>query len=174
VIRGAITTEHRYLLPLGREGVWDLISDVGAYQRWWTWLRIFDAVGLEAGEEWRCEVQPPLPYPVRFRVLIDEVRAPWLVRARVEGDVLGTATLTLEEGTGGVDGADGCTALLASSLAPGNATLRLVSRLAAPVARFGHDWVLNSGARQFIAKATPTAGGGGDGGTDDAGDAKTD
>jgi len=32
-----------------------------------------------------------------------------------------------------------------------------VSRLAKPVARFGHDWVLDSGARQFIARAiTPT------------------
>ncbi len=147
-LRGAITTEHRYLLPLGRQGVWDLISDVGAYRRWWTWLRIFDAGGLAAGEEWRCEVQPPLPYPVRFRVLIDEVRAPWFVQARVEGDVVGSATLTLE------DGAGECTALLASTLAPGNPTLRLVSRLAAPVARFGHDWVLDSGARQFIARAT--------------------
>jgi hypothetical protein len=42
-------------------------------------------------------------------------------------------------------------------LAPGNLTLRLMSRVAAPIARFGHDWVLDSGARQFIARAvTPT------------------
>ena len=37
--------------------------------------------------------------------------------------------------------------------APGNTALRLVSRFAAPIARFGHDWVLDSGARQFIARA---------------------
>jgi hypothetical protein len=148
---GAITTDRRYELPVGREVIWELINDVSAYQRWWSWLRIFDAAGLAAGEEWRCEVQPPLPYPVRFRVIIDHLEAPGLVRAHVEGDVLGTATLTLEESP------DGCTACLASSLAPGNATLRLVSRLAAPVARFGHDWVLDSGARQFVARAvTPT------------------
>ena len=35
----------------------------------------------------------------------------------------------------------------------GNTALRLVSRFAGPVARFGHDWVLDSGARQFIARA---------------------
>jgi hypothetical protein len=150
---GAITTEHRYELPVGRPAIWALIADVDAYQEWWPWLRIFEAGGLTAGEEWRCEVQPPLPYAVRFRVLIDHVEAPLEVRARVEGDVVGTATLTLEEHP------DGCVAHLVSALAPGNRTLRTVSRLAAPVARFGHDWVLDSGARQFVARAvTPTLG----------------
>jgi uncharacterized protein YndB with AHSA1/START domain len=149
---GTITTEHRYEIPVPRTAVWALISDVSAYQTWWSWLRIFDAAGLEKGEEWRCEVQPPLPYPVRFRVVIEETKKDALVRARVEGDVIGVATLQLE------DHEVGCVATLASSLAPGNTTLRLVSRLASPVARFGHDWVLDSGARQFITKAvSPTA-----------------
>jgi hypothetical protein len=146
-LAGSITTERRYELPVGRDAIWELISDVGAFQTWWSWLRIFDADDLAAGDTWRCEVQPPLPYPVRFRVIIDEVEEPALVRARVEGDVVGTAILTL------VETDTGCTATLWSSLAPGNTTLRLVSRLAAPVARFGHDWVLDSGARQFVARA---------------------
>jgi hypothetical protein len=151
---GAIATEHCYELPIGREAVWALISDVSAYRTWWSWLRIFDAAGLVAGDEWRCMVQPPLPYPVRFGVCIDSVEAPVSVRARIQGDVVGTAVLTFEETE------SGCTARLSSSLAPGNATLRLVSRLAAPVARFGHDWVLDSGARQFVARAVkPTPGG---------------
>jgi uncharacterized protein YndB with AHSA1/START domain len=144
---GAITTERTYTFPIDREAVWELISEVEAYQSWWTWLRIFDASGLVPGEEWRCEVQPPLPYPVRFKVIIDHTEPPQMVRARVTGDVIGSAVLALEEHE------DGCLARLSSSLAPGNATLRLVSRLAAPVARFGHDWVLDSGARQFIARA---------------------
>jgi len=148
---GSITTEHCYELPVGREAIWALISDVDAYQGWWTWLRKFDAGGLETGEEWHCEVQPPLPYAVRFRVQIEHVEAPVEVRARIEGDVIGTAILTLEEHP------DGCVARLSSSLAPGNATLRLVSRLASPIARFGHDWVLDSGARQFVTRGvTPT------------------
>lgn len=148
---GAITTEHRYELPVDRQAVWDLITGVDDYRRWWTWLRVFDATGLVAGASWRCEVQPPLPYPVRFRVDIECTEPPAEVRARVSGDVVGWATLRLEEQ------GDGCVACLSSSLAPGNSTLRLVSRLAKPVARFGHDWVLDSGARQFIARAiTPT------------------
>jgi uncharacterized protein YndB with AHSA1/START domain len=150
---GTITTVHRYELPLGRPQVWALISDVRAYRSWWTWLRIFEAAALAEGEEWRCEVQPPVPYPVRFQVAIDHVRAPALVRARVLGDVQGEATLTLE------DVGDGTVATLHSALAPGNRALRLVSRFAAPLARFGHDWVLDSGARQFVARAVPAVGG---------------
>jgi hypothetical protein len=144
---GCLTTEHRYQLPVGRPAIWALISDVDAYQDWWPWLRVFEAGGLTAGDKWSCEVQPPLPYAVRFQVLIDHVEAPLEVRARIEGDVVGTARLTLEEHE------DGCVARLESSLAPGNKTLRMVSRLAAPVARFGHDWVLDSGAGQFVARA---------------------
>lgn len=144
---GSITTVHRYDLPLPREEVWGLISEVSHYRRWWPWLRSFDAAALAAGEEWRCAVQPPVPYVVRFRVVIEHVEAPVLVRATVKGDVVGTATLTLD------DGEDRCTATLRSSLAPGNSALRLISRFAAPIARFGHDWVLDSGARQFIDRA---------------------
>jgi uncharacterized protein YndB with AHSA1/START domain len=144
---GTITSLHRYELPLPPETVWGLISEVGDYPRWWSWLRACDADALAAGEEWRCEVQPPLPYPLRFRVLIDEVKSARLVQARVEGDVVGDATLELQESD------EGCMASLRSSLAPGNSALRLMSRFAAPLARYGHDWVLDSGARQFIARA---------------------
>ncbi len=145
---GAITTVHRYDLALPREDVWRLISEVSHFRDWWPWLRVFDGVALAKGDEWRCEVQPPVPYPVRFRVVIEHIEAPGLVCASVSGDVVGVATLTLDE-----DAAAGCTATLQSSLAPGNAALQLVSRFAAPLARFGHDWVLDSGARQFSARA---------------------
>jgi hypothetical protein len=57
----------------------------------------------------------------------------------------------------GSPGAVGCVATLHSSLAPGNAALAIVSRVAAPIARFGHDWVLDSAARQFIARAVEPA-----------------
>ena len=147
VFPGSITTVHRYELPLPREDVWSLISDVSRYRSWWPWLRMFDATALAKGETWRCQVQPPVPYLVRFSVMIEQVEAAELVRATVGGDVVGHATLTLDE-------ADmGCTATLHSSLAPGNTALRAVSRFAGPIARFGHDWVLDSGARQFITRA---------------------
>jgi uncharacterized protein YndB with AHSA1/START domain len=152
-IAGTIATVHRYDLPASRQEVWNLISDVSRYREWWPWLRVFDAAALAPGEEWRCEVQPPAPYLVRFRVVIREVDAAVSVRADVLGDVVGRATLHL------ADDGTGCTATLDSALAPGNAALRLVSRFGGPIARFGHDWVLNSGARQFISRAAqPGAG----------------
>ncbi len=146
-IPGSITTVHRYELPLPRDDVWALISDVSQYRSWWPWLRVFDAAELAKGEEWRCQVQPPVPYLVRFGVVIEDVDEAEHVQAEIVGDVVGRATLSLQ------DAAAGCTATLQSSLAPGNAALRVVSRFAGPVARFGHDWVLDSGARQFIARA---------------------
>jgi uncharacterized protein YndB with AHSA1/START domain len=148
-IRGTISSARGYDLPLSCEDVWEQISTVGNYRNWWPWLRGFDAGALASGEEWRCEVQPPLPYIVRFQVEIEKVVEPALVHALISGDVIGDATLALEESEGG------CRATLQSALAPGNAALRLASRFAAPVARYGHDWVLDSGARQFIAQVAP-------------------
>ncbi|HXY28423.1 MAG TPA: SRPBCC family protein [Acidimicrobiales bacterium] len=159
-VAGAMTTIHRYALPLGCDEVWALISDVRNYRRWWSWLRVFEATSLEAGDEWHCEVQPPVPYPVRFDVALELVRAPSFVQARVGGDVEGRATLTLEAAG---DTAPGSVATLRSSLAPGNPALRLVARVAFPVARFGHDWVMDAGARQFIARVTRTTSGDGAG-----------
>jgi hypothetical protein len=163
---------------LTREAVWSLICRVDDYRTWWPWLREFSGQGMRVGEEWRCMVQPPVPYLVRFRVVIEHVEEPTLVRAQVLGDVVGDATLTLEApgepsrqaGTsldeGGSAARNGdrgthrdvrCVASLHSTLAPGNTALAVVSRFAAPVARFGHDWVLDSAARQFIAKAVEPA-----------------
>ena len=91
-------------------------------------------------------MQPPLPYIVRFQVAIEKVEAPALVQAWCWAMWWATPRLELEEAE------SGCRATLHSALAPGNSALRLVSRFAAPLARFGHDWVLDSGARQFIAQ----------------------
>src|ERR1700761_6293017 len=72
-VRGTITTVHRSELPLPRGEVWNLITQVSQYRTWWPWRRAFDGVALAAGDEWRCEVQPPVPYLVRFGMLIEHV-----------------------------------------------------------------------------------------------------
>ncbi len=129
---------------MDRTAAWRLISDVRHYQQWWSWLRSFEAAGLEPGAVWHCRVQPPVPYAVRFRVHLDEVRAPALVQARVEGDVRGAAVLTLDEER------HRCALTLRSELTPDCATLKLVTRFAAPVAHYGHDWIIDSGFRRFV------------------------
>jgi uncharacterized protein YndB with AHSA1/START domain len=138
-----ITSDRRYRFDLEPEELWSAISRVDGYRRWWPWLRRFDAAGLVAGDSWACTVQPPLPYSLRFTVHLDEVVAPERVDARVSGDIVGTARLEIQAGD------DGTEARLTSALAPRNGFLRMVAATARPVVRFGHDWVLDTGARQF-------------------------
>jgi uncharacterized protein YndB with AHSA1/START domain len=151
-VPGSITSAHRFDIPIGRAEMWDIISDVDAYRSWWPWLRRFQATGLTQGGHWHCEVQPPLPYVVRFQVHLVEVEAPVRIEAEVTGDVVGSAHFTL------LDQGESCVAELQSTLAPSSPHLRFVARLASPIARFGHDWVLESGARQFVQRAIRSAG----------------
>ena len=123
------------------------MSDIPSYRTWWPWLARLDAEAFEEGARWHCAVQPPLPYVLRFAIHLDVVDAPHRAEATILGDITGTARLTVEP-----DG-DGSEVRLESQLAPANAFLRGVARVAAPVVRFGHDWVLDTGAGQFRRRA---------------------
>lgn len=140
-------TDRSYHLPLSPAELWESVSRVENYQSWWPWLRHFDGDRLASEEVWICHVQPPLPYWVRFEITLEEVRAPNIVRASITGDVQGDARLEIS------DHLVGSEARLISSLEPRNHLLRAVARVAAPLVRFGHDWVLDTGARQFLDRA---------------------
>lgn len=140
-------SDRRYELPVSPTDLWSALERVDDYRSWWPWLRRFDAGALEAGHTWLAHVQPPIPYWVRFAVRIDDADAPRSINATVSGDVVGEARLEIS------DHPAGCEARLVSSLAPGNGVLKVVARMASPVVRFGHDWVLDTGARQFIRRA---------------------
>ena len=140
-------TDRSYQLAVSPDAVWAALARVEDYQQWWPWLRGFDDAHLAEEAVWRCLVQPPLPYRVRFAIRLDEVRAPTTIRASLTGDVVGNARLEITET------AHGCQARLVARLEPGNGLLKAVARVATPVIRFGHDWVLDSGARQFLERA---------------------
>ena len=97
----------------------------------------------KSGVCWRCQVRPPLPYSLDFNVTLLDVVPQEFVRARIDGDIDGWAELSA------ADREVGCDLRLRSALSPRNRVLRLVALGARPVARFGHDWVLDSGIRQF-------------------------
>ncbi|HEX9682453.1 MAG TPA: hypothetical protein VGA13_05190 [Acidimicrobiales bacterium] len=139
-----LTSRHRYQLPLGSDALWDTLNDLDRYQGWWPWLQSFDARSLSPGEVWHCKVRPPLPYVVRFTLTLGTVVPRRRITATVAGDIVGSADLEI------IDTADGCDVELASSLAPGRQWFRLLATAAGPLARRGHDWVLNTGAAQFI------------------------
>jgi hypothetical protein len=125
------------------------MTELGAYRRWWPWLSRFEGEAFAAGEAWRCAVRPPLPYVLRFTIRLDEIDPCRSAAATVDGDIVGTASLTLQP----LDDGAATEVRLVSQLAPANPVLRQVARLAAPVVRMGHDWVLDTGAAQFRRQA---------------------
>jgi len=144
-----IRSDQRHDLPVSPDELWQAMEQVEDYPTWWPWLRHFDAGGLRAGTTWSAVVQPPLPYRLRFDLHLVEVQVPRLVTADVTGDIVGTAHLEITR----ID--TGSELHLVSELAPASSVLRAVAQVAAPVARFGHEWVLDTGLRQFRERALP-------------------
>ncbi len=138
-----IASDRRYEFDLTPAELWAEATQVESYRTWWPWLRRLDGASFEPGARWHCSVQPPLPYRVRFSVQIDEVQPHSLLRASVGGDIRGHARLEVSATP------TGCQARLVSELAPRQGVLQAMALLARPLARFGHDWVLDHGARQF-------------------------
>ncbi|UDY35174.1 SRPBCC family protein [Dermatobacter hominis] len=130
------------------EHLWSRVTATDEYARWWPWLADFDpGGGFRTGASWTCTVAPPLPYRIRFRLAIDEVQPARLVRARVTGDIRGEALLTIDAGEGD------SVARLRSRLSPANPLLQGFGVTARPLISWGHDWVLDSGQRQFVERA---------------------
>jgi hypothetical protein len=142
-----LRSDQRHRFDAAPDELWAAIASVDRYREWWPWLRRFDADGLSTGDVWAATVQPPLPYRVSFDLHLIEVDAPRVVAADVTGDVEGSARLEVFA----VDA--GSELHFTSELTPTNSVLRAVTRLASPVARYGHEWVLNTGLAQFRARA---------------------
>lgn len=144
----AFNSDRAWDFDIGPDQLWERIAAVNRYESWWPWLRRLEAPGgLSQGSEWACEVSPPLPYTVRFRLQLDKVDPGSDVHALVRGDIGGEALLTVE-GNG-----HGSTARLQSQLYPTNLLLRRAGQVARPLIEWGHDWVLDEGCRQFVRRA---------------------
>lgn len=146
-----VRSDRRYQFGLPPADLWPVLASIDRYRLWWPWLRAFDGEAFEPGACWHCVVKPPLPYQLRFRITLDEVLPGALATARVDGDIEGGARLELEP-----DG-EGSEVRLVSWLAPSNDVLRAVAAVARPVVQLGHDWVLDTGFRQFRTRALPGA-----------------
>lgn len=138
-------SDRSWVLGAPAERVWEALTSTDRYQRWWPWLLRFDApAGLTVGATWRCAVKPPLPYTVRFVLALDEVWAPEHIAATVSGDIAGEAHIDLTPDTDTT-----CTLRLRSTLRPVGRPLVVAGAIAGPLTRWGHDWVLTTGVRQF-------------------------
>ena len=145
-----VRSDRRWRFDVDPPTLWAAMSDVDSYRSWWPWLVVFDAAGFDVGERWSCTVRPPLPYVLRFTLDLVEVDPPRCAVAHVGGDIRGSARLSV---TATEDG--GSEVRLESSLTPSNPFLKGVARVARPIVRFGHDWVLDTGAGQFRRRAVP-------------------
>lgn len=138
-----IASDRSYGFTADAAELWAAIAAVERFPQWWPWLRRFEAQALERGDVWQCTVQPPLPYSLSFSVSLDDVAEGERVSATISGEIEGTATLTIEPAD------QGCRARLTSTLAPSSRFLQAIALVARPVVSLGHDWVLDTGARQF-------------------------
>ena len=142
-----LTTHKRLHFAQPRAEIWAALADVDSYPEWWPWLKSFEADSLATGEVWRCRVSPPLPYTVTFDIAFDEVIDRERVATRVSGDIVGTADVALSDTEFGSD------VVVRSDLAPRSPFLRLLAATMPPVVRYGHDWILSTGAAQFERRA---------------------
>lgn len=127
--------------------VWAALERTDDYRTWWPWLREFDGEALTVGACWNCTVRPPLPYSLAFTIELDEVHPGERIEATLAGDLRGTATIEL------APSGSGTTLTLRSELAPTSGVLSAVASVAGPLMRWGHDWVLTTGVRQFRRQA---------------------
>jgi uncharacterized protein YndB with AHSA1/START domain len=141
--------DRSWTFEVAPEALWAALTDVEQYPVWWPWLRRFEAGGdaLTEGTVARCTVKAPLPYALDFTVAIVDVEPLRRVEALVDGDLRGPARLLV-----GPD-REGARATLQWEVELRDRVLRTASRLARPLMEWGHDWVVDSGVRQFRAKA---------------------
>jgi hypothetical protein len=119
------------------------LTQVDLYRTWWPWLRSFDGHAFAAGEQWHCVVKAQLPYTLEFVIALEHVNDAESARAVLTGDIDGWAELTLS------DDGTGSELRLRSDLTARSGLARFVGPVAPPLARAGHDWVLDNGIRQF-------------------------
>lgn len=142
-----IRSDQRHDFDVPPADLWAAMERVDEYRTWWPWLRHFEASELADGAVWEALVRPPLPYRLRFDLHLRSVDGPHHVSAEITGDIVGTARIEI------TPTATGSSLHVVSDLAPANGVLRSVMRVAPRVARFGHDWVLTTGLRQFTTRA---------------------
>ena len=127
--------------------LWGALSRTDDFPRWWSWLRVFESTGLEAGTVSRCVVRAPLPYSLRFTVDVQEVDEHRLVDAVVDGDIAGPARLEVAAAGSGSE------ARLVWTLELRDPLLRSAALVARPLMEWGHEWVVSAGVAQFRRRA---------------------
>ncbi len=155
-----LESDRRYCFSADPDQVWEALRCVDDYRSWWPWLDEFDTTqaattgtqkpgtgatgALAPGTVLRCSVRSPIQIVLRFTITLEVVTDPSHIAATVTGDLVGPASLTILPRTAG-----GSEIRLTSALAPRSTVLGMLMGVAPPLAKWAHDHLLDTAARQF-------------------------
>jgi carbon monoxide dehydrogenase subunit G len=144
--------DRTFSFAVGRDFLWDALTDTARFPEWWPWLRSFEldgqaATDLVPGTVATCAVKAPLPYTLEFRVRVEGVDPGRSIDTHVTGDLRGPARLEVA-GVG-----EASTARLTWAVELEAPLLSVASLIARPVLVWAHDRVVSSGVEQFRARA---------------------
>lgn len=165
-----LKSDRRYCFSADPDQVWEALCCVDDYRTWWPWLDEFDTTHAAAastrttgtrttgtrttgtagtgvlapGTIWRCAIRSPIQIVLRFTITLDVVTDPGHIAATVAGDLVGPAALTILALPAG-----GSEIRLTSALAPRSTMLAMLMGVASPLAKWAHDHLLDTAARQF-------------------------
>jgi len=140
-----IEYDSSFVFPTPVSRLWAALVQVDDFSSQWSWLRELsvEGSGLERGTVLHGIVVPPLPYRMRLDVVIEESVPERRIAALVHGDLEGAALLTF-------DGGDAETRVHATwTVEMMQRPMRLASRIAAPLLRWGHDRVVEATVDAF-------------------------
>lgn len=132
--------------------VWSAIERFDRFETWWPWLSELsvEGPGLESGAVLHGVVAPPVPYRMCIDVELTSCARGRAVDAVVRGDLRGPAHLRLRpEGRGTRAEVDWSVEML-------QAPMRLASRFAYPLLRWGHDRVVDATLVGFRRQLEPS------------------
>jgi carbon monoxide dehydrogenase subunit G len=121
-----------------REQVWAVLDRFQSLAATWTWLRELqiDGTGLQQGTVVRGVVVPPVPFPMRLEVVLDDCAPAECIDASVHGDLEGSAHIAFE-GDGAETRVDAFW-----TIEMRQPSMRVAARLAPRLLRWGHDRVV--------------------------------
>jgi uncharacterized protein YndB with AHSA1/START domain len=127
------------------ERVWAALTETGDWPAWWPYVRAVrelrpgtgDGFGARHHLAWGSR----LPYGLSFEAEVIQAQRPWLLRARVRGDLNGMGTWELTPAGGGTR------LRYLWCVEPGTRWMRLLAPLAGPVFRWNHAAVMRAGAQ---------------------------
>ena len=144
--------DRTFEFAVGRDFLWDALTDTARFPEWWPWLRSFElegqaATGPAPGTVAICVVKAPLPYTLEFRVHVDRVDTGRSIDTHVTGDLQGPARLEV------ASVGEASSARLTWEVGLGVPLLSAASLIARPVLVWAHDRVVSTGVEQFRARA---------------------